>query len=1485
MNNLLRTQHSIDNQIESLSSRKVISPILGLALLLFLFSPSLALAQDSVDVSIFDEGVIYNGGGGYGQYWAYQHLTTIPAGGSPGSFSRNSYDGWHEPQNSSEPIVNTSFSHLRGQTFTDEGFWFEADTIYGIKSGDGLFGFRSFVWNRGSDVSYQASPVYRPVIHRGCTASGDYNGNLHLWVVLESKTGPALYDYALNDTGNGQGNFGGERRLLTLSGNHRGLAYAQGSLWLLKQGASTIQQLNPADGSLIQSYSMNYSSTQLTGLTYQKGKWYSADSISNSVCKLVSFTQSGTTFSTTGVYDVPTAAYHGTNAPPCFLAIGVASAPTGRGTVSFDQALSMDLSSSETGSDNGSLILKRSGVSGTLTVNLQYGGTATSGIDYQALPGSVTFASGVGSVTIPVIPLADNLIEGSETIIATILPGGDDYYRDLLPYNRTRTVTIADDPKVVTASVIDGSASEPVDGATIRLSRTGSTTTDMPVAVSYAGSATTADYVQPSSTQVIPAGASYVDVVIMPKDDTISENAETVTVTVQPGTAYAVGSPNVASITISDNDPVSVSIAATDASATEGGTDNAVFTVTRSLVLATSLTVSYQTTGGTATSGVDYPAFAGTVTIPAGATSAALPPLVPIDDTTAELPETVIVSVVTGSGYSIGTASATATIYDNETPVVSISASDANGKEGGADNGKFTLTRLGLRTAALPVNLGRTGSATAGSDYTAIPSSVTIGANSNTLDVPVTVLEDTVTEADETVIATVITGTGYTIGSPSAATVTIADNETPSLTITATDATAAEQGLSTGAFTINRLGNKATALTANISFTGSSATNGTDFDTIASTLALAANTTTAIITVKPKDDTALEPSETVICTLASGTGYVVASPSVATVTIADNDTQTVSVATQTNAAEPATNGAFRFTRTGNTTGALAVTIALTTGTGYATNVTDHQPIPTTVNFLANQLTVDVPVTVIDDANYEGPELVKLTIQPQSTYVVGSPSNATVTIADNDKPTVTVSLPDGNAAEPSDTGKFRLTRTGITTLGTLAVKYIMGGSAINGTDYTQLTGTATIAQGQASVDVTLTPLPDEVIEGVETAVMTIQADAANYNLGSPIVATVSIGSSIIETFAGQGPLGATPTPIMGGQATATGLAYPNGVAVDSAGNVFIVDIDAHSVFKVTPGGVISRVAGSANAANPLSGFGGDGGQATAALLNGPQGIAVDGLGNLYIADTNNNRVRKVTPQGVISTFAGNGLTLFAGDNGQATAARVKQPSGLAVDANNNVFICDANNRVRKVTVATGVITTVVGNGTGTGSDGVIGDNGTATTASVVNPRGVAFDAAGNLYIADTGHNRVRKVTTAATITTVAGTGAAGFSGDGRSAASAQLSGPQGVAISEFGEIFIADTDNNRVRKIEGGIIKTVGGNGLEDYTGNGGQATNAAINKPTSLAFDASGNLYIADSYNSSIRRLRAGISAITWMRSDGSRPLFAFSPGVRPEIR
>jgi sugar lactone lactonase YvrE len=337
---------------------------------------------------------------------------------------------------------------------------------------------------------------------------------------------------------------------------------------------------------------------------------------------------------------------------------------------------------------------------------------------------------------------------------------------------------------------------------------------------------------------------------------------------------------------------------------------------------------------------------------------------------------------------------------------------------------------------------------------------------------------------------------------------------------------------------------------------------------------------------------------------------------------------------------------------------------------------------------------------------------------------------------------------------------------------------------------------------------------------------------------------NLPNNLITTIAGNGTVGFTGD---GGIATTGRIYVPYGVAADISGNVFFADSGNNRIRKVSTDGVMTTVAGS------ISGFSGDGGAAIQARLFAPYGVAVDLHGNLYIADTSNNRIRMVDTNGVIITLAGS-TSGFSGDGGAATNSKLSSPYGVNLDANGNLLIADTHNYHVRMIGTNGIITAVAGNF----GSGFSGDGGDATNTSLNQPQGVAMDPSGNIFIADTLNGRVRKVDAYGIITTIAGNGSTTYLGDGGAATNAGIN-PVSVAVDNYGDVLIADYNHNRILQVDPyGIITTIAGTGGASFNGDGKTATTATLNHPNGVAIDSYGRILIADTDNNRIRRFGQG---------------------------
>ncbi|MBI4664028.1 MAG: glycoside hydrolase family 9 protein [Verrucomicrobia bacterium] len=581
-----------------------------------------------------------------------------------------------------------------------------------------------------------------------------------------------------------------------------------------------------------------------------------------------------------------------------------------------------------------------------------------------------------------------------------------------------------------------------------------------------------------------------------------------------------------------------VSVAATDGQASEAGPDPAVFTFTRAGSTDTAMTVNY-VFSGTAIKWNDYRRLEGdipvSIVIPAGAASATLT-IYPVDDTETEGAETVILTLSPDAAYNVGAAnSATVSIADNEgssptLPEVTVAASDPSASETALNPAAFTITRTGATTGALTVNYSLSGTASNGTDYNTVAASVTLPISVASATVIATPIDDSMVEGEESIILTITANAGYTVGSSGSATATLADNDasTPStVTVMATDGSAAEAGVDPAVFTFTRSGDTTNPLTVSYGLAGT-AIKWTDYRRLEGdmpvSITIPAGATSATLTIYPVDDTEFEGNETVIVTLGAEAAYAVGSPNSATATISDNDVYTpptISVAaTDSSASEAGPDpGVFAFTRTGDTSNAVTVNYALA---GTAIKWTDYRRLegdmPVSITIPAGATSATLTIYPFDDAEAEGNETVILTLQPDAAYEVGSTSSAGIMIADNDlASTVSVVANDASASRVGpDSGQFTFMRTG-STASALTVNYALDGTAIKWTDYRTPNGdmpvSIIIPASSSAATLTIVPQPSASLVNTQTVILALIADAA-YTVGTPGSATINIAGNSV-----------------------------------------------------------------------------------------------------------------------------------------------------------------------------------------------------------------------------------------------------------------------------------------------------------------------------------------------------------------------------------
>ncbi len=566
------------------------------------------------------------------------------------------------------------------------------------------------------------------------------------------------------------------------------------------------------------------------------------------------------------------------------------------------------------------------------------------------------------------------------------------------------TITLAVSPASVTE---DGTSN-----LIYTFTRTGSTTNPLTINYSIGGTATNgSDYASIPAGVIFAANSATATVTVDPTPDTTVESDETVALTLASGTGYTVGTTTAVTGTITNVPATSITLAVSPSSVTEDGTQNLIYTFTRTGSTTNPLTVNYSV-AGTATNGTDYASIPTSVIFAANSATATVI-VDPTPDTTAESNETVILTLATGTGYTVGTTTAvTGTITNVPATSITLAVSPSSVTEDGTQNLIYTFTRTGSTTNPLTVNYSVAGTATNGTDYASIPTSVTFVAGSATATVTVDPTPDTTAESNETVILTLATGTGYTVGTTTAVTGTITNVTLPSITLAVSPSSVTEDGTQNLIYTFTRTGSTTNPLTVNYSVAGT-ATNGTDYASIPTSVTFVAGSATATVTVDPTPDTTAESNETVILTLATGTGYTVGTTTAVTGTITNVPATSVTSQLSINdiTVVEGQNSNAILTVTVNNPNPQQITVNYTTAPIDATANVDYTSQTGTLTIAANTSTATISIPILNDNLNEPDEVFTVTLSnPVNATINPDEAIGQVIITDTLQSAITRTLP-------------------------------------------------------------------------------------------------------------------------------------------------------------------------------------------------------------------------------------------------------------------------------------------------------------------------------------------------------------------------------------------------------------------------------------------------------------------------------------------
>ncbi len=776
-------------------------------------------------------------------------------------------------------------------------------------------------------------------------------------------------------------------------------------------------------------------------------------------------------------------------------------------------SVSATTDANEAGPVDGQFTVTQSTTSASNTVvSYSVAGTAAGGSDYTALSGTVTVLAGATTATIDVTGIvADALLEGTETIVVTLTGSSNPAITVAAAPNDTASISLldADAATVSIAATTDANEAGPVDGR-FTITQSATSATDTTITYTVAGSATAgADYTALSGSATILAGATtaFIDVTGIVADALI-EGSETVVVTLtgssNPAITVAAAPNDTAAINLLDADSATVSIAGTT-DANEAGPVSGQFTVTQSATSATDTIVAY-TVAGTATAGTDYLSPGGSVTVLAGATTATIDVTGIVADGLVEGLETVVVTLSGTSNAGIAVAAspndtASINIIDADNATVAV-AGTADANEAGPVDGQFTVTQSATSTTDTVVSYTVAGSATAGTDYSALSGSVTVLAGASTATIDVTgIVADGLIEGSETV-AVLLTGTsnaGITIAAApnDSASINLLDADAATVSIAGTS-DASEAGPVNGQLTVTQSATSVTDTIVSYTVAGS-ATPGADYAALSGTATILAGATTAVIDVAGiVADALVEGNETIVVTLTgtSTAGITVAAApnNSAGINLLDADTATVSIVATTDGNEAGpVDGLFTVSQSA---AAANDTVLAYTVAGTATAATDYTALSGTVTITAGSLAASIIVPVLDDADFEGVNetvivtLSGITASDPGITIDAAANDATVNIIDNDSAVVSIAATTNGAEQGPVDGIFTVTQSAVAANDTI-IAYAVSGTATSGSDYTALSGSVTVPGGATTATIIVPVLDDVIAEGVaETVIVTL-----------------------------------------------------------------------------------------------------------------------------------------------------------------------------------------------------------------------------------------------------------------------------------------------------------------------------------------------------------------------------------------------------------